>query len=71
MAIFKLASGGSVPTMLIDTNDQFSKDPGAYASPEAGPNTPVNTGGAKTVQLTANSTTTSGNQVLASLSNPG
>jgi hypothetical protein len=72
MAQFRLASGGGVPTFLIDTADGFSKDPGPNSAPTAGPNTPVNTGGAKTVQV--NYSETSGgtsNQVLASIQNPG
>jgi len=72
MSIFRLASGGGTPTFLIDTADGFSKDPAGNSFPQAGPNTPVNTGGAKTVQLTANSASPNPpNQILAALSNPG
>jgi hypothetical protein len=70
MAIFRVIIGGQLMS-LIDTADSFSKDPGPNTSPQAGPNTPVNTGGAKTVQLNYSETSGSSGQVLASIQNPG
>ena len=70
MAQFRLSSGGSVSTFLIDTQDGASKDPGPNSAPTAGPNTPVNTGGAKSVALNFSSTA-DGGQILSTLNNPG
>ncbi len=69
MAQFPIVVGG-VRIGLIDTNDQFSKDPGPNVFPQAASNTPVNIGGAKVVVTNVNSTNGSG-QIISVANNPG
>ena len=69
MAQYRINVGG-VNIGLIDTADTGSKDAGSNATPQAAPNTPVNTGGSKTVTVNFNSVSPAG-QVLSQISNPG